>query len=335
MRGLKRDRLHGRHADPMNAGFRQTLCKGVGDTGLAMNDKKCGLWAQGGGEETDQLVSIGVGAQAVDGADLATDIVPAVEDAGAVLAILQATAKGVGRGPADEDQQVVGAFHAEFEVMKDAAELAGGAGGDDNAGAGDGVDRLALLHAGGEGDAGQAKEVFAGDHGGGLLVEILRKIFVNAADLHAHGAVDEDGNRRDFIFVDEFLDVPEDGLGTADGEGGDEKSAAVFHAELDGIEELLFDAIHGGVGFVAVGAFGEDQVGQDGDGGWIVEDGGVVSADIGGEQKGTGGGLARIGGGDIPLQEDIGRAKDMAGVVEGETDAFAQVDGAVVFHPFE
>ena len=289
MGNLKGDGFHCGHADALDAGSGEALGERVGDIGFAMDDKERGLGLQCGGEEADQLIPVGVGAEAVDGADLAANIVPAIEDADAILAILKSAAEGIGRGPADEDQLVIGAFHAEFEVMKDSAELAGGAGGDDDAGAGDGVDCLALLHAGCKGNASKAEEVFAGDHGTGLLVEVLREIFVDSADLHTHGAVHENRECGDFVFVDEFLDVPEDGLGSADGEGGDEQSTAVFDAGLHRFEKLLFDAFHGCVGFVAIGAFSENQVGREGDGGGVVEDGGVVSADIRCEQKRTGG----------------------------------------------
>src|SRR5205823_9895241 len=167
-------------------------------------------------------------------------------------------AEGLRGDPADEDDYVIGALDAVGEVVEDAPKFAGGAGGDDDAGAALRVDVFALLGAGGEGDARETEEILLADELIGLVIVLFAELAVDAADLDAHWAVHEHGDGGNQFLRDELLHVPEHRLRAPDGERWDEQAAALGDAPGDGVEQLRLDGGDGAVGIVAVGAVGDD-----------------------------------------------------------------------------
>lgn len=265
----------------------------------------------------------------MDGADLAAYVVPAIEDAHAFCAVLQSAAQRVGWSEAYEKDEVFFAFYADFQVVEDSAEFAGGAAGDDDARACLAVDFSAVVGAAGEGDVGEAKEIFRADHGGSLCVVVFAELGVGFSGLHAHGAIDKDGDLRHLSAGDELLHVPEDGLCAADGEGGNQQAASVVDALFHGGKQLRADFAHWGMFGVPVGAFGDDQIDRRGEQFGIADDGRVVAANVGGKEKSSR--FARFG----PFENDVRRAHDVAGVVKGESDAVTKLGALAVLNVFE
>lgn len=258
-----------------------------------MDDIGGGFAGEGGFEEGEHFVTVGVCGEAVEGVDGAAEVVEAVEDAeaGGACGGLDAAAECVGGCPADEDDGVVGVFDGAFEVVEDAAELAGGAGGDDDGGAGVAVDGAGLFCGDGEGDMGEAEEVAGvavADGRAGFLVEGVGVALVDPGDFGAHGGIDEEGDFGDVFVLDEALDVPEEGLGASDGEGGEDHAAAAGDGGAEDLKELGADLPHRGVPGEGVGAFGDDVVERAVEGGRVAEDGGGVASDVGGEEEAAG-----------------------------------------------
>ena len=112
---------------------------------FAVNDPGSGLFPDRGAEKSQQFVAAGVGAEAVDRADFAFHVVPAIENAHALRALLQTTAEGLRGNIAAEDDEIVDLLHTLGEVVENSAEFARRAGSDDDARAGLGIDLLALL----------------------------------------------------------------------------------------------------------------------------------------------------------------------------------------------
>ena len=263
------------------------------------------------------------------GANLTSHIIKTIQHPHALYAILQFSAERLRGNPADEDDRVIGAFEAHGQMMQDSAELAGWAAGDDDNRAGDGIDLFALLSRRGEFHFADAEDVGLADHFAGVLVVAIGEVGVDAADFHAHRAVDENRNRRDFLFLDELLHIPQDRLRSADGEAGDQQPAFVGDAILHSVEQLRADGGDRAVRAHAVGAFGDDLIDRHRQRVRIGKNLRVVSTDVGGEKQRAI--FSRLG----PFQNHIRRSENVPGVVEGEADAFSQIGLLLVQHGAE
>jgi hypothetical protein len=127
------------------------------------------------GAEFQQFVAVGVGAQSVDGADLALGFVPLVEDAARAAGRLQAAAERAG---GVQPTKMIMSFSRSTEllqVVQDAAELARRARRDDHARAALAVDAPCSAARCSRTSRAQAEEILVADHALGLLVVVVAK----------------------------------------------------------------------------------------------------------------------------------------------------------------
>jgi hypothetical protein len=103
----------------------------------------------------------------------------------------------------------------------------------------------------------------------------------------------------------------------------------VFDAVPDGVEQLRADLVHRRVLLAAVGALGDDEVERPRcavERLRVGEDRRVVAADVGGKEQPLAAAVL------VPLEHDVRRAEDVAGVEERECDAVADFGPLAVLH---
>jgi hypothetical protein len=194
----------------------------------------------------------------VNRADLASHVVPAVVNAGPLLALLESAAERLAGNESGENDQVVGPLDALGQVVQDSAEFACGARSDDHAGAGLQVDPLAVWYRGRECDPRDAEQILRTDRGTGFVVIAFGELAVDFADLHAHWTIDEDRNFRNLFRLNVTLYVPEDRLRSADGKAWQEQMALAVDHKFHGVQKLRTDFCHWRVAGIPVGAFGDE-----------------------------------------------------------------------------
>ena len=211
------------------------------------------------------------------------------------------------------DEHHVRTAHAEvlLEVMQDAAAIGHAAAGDDDRAAPHPVDRHRLFSAGGQVQVRHGERGWlAPPHGLRIGIEQLVVAVIDLHHLARHRAVQIDPPARELPFFPVFREPVQQFLGAADRERRDQHVAAIAPggvedaAQLaDGIRAILVVA-------VAIGGFHQYQVGFN-DRRRVAQDRRSLWAEVAGEHQ-----LLAV-----RPQFDDGRAKDMAGIAEGDLDA--------------
>ena len=154
------------------------------------------------------------------------DINPSVclaVDAEGRCAVLERPAAGPLGLEADEQDGGARVREALLQVVEDAAAGRHPGGGEDDAGAAHGVDGPGLLGAPREGEARGPEGLASGsERPGHLRVVLLAVREEDRRGVHGHRGVDEDGDLRQELLLEELEEVVEDLLGPTDGERGDE-----------------------------------------------------------------------------------------------------------------
>ena len=150
-------------------------------------------------------------------------------------------------------------------------------------------------------------------------VEDLGVALEDVGDTHGHRAVDEDEQVRDAVLGEQFRQVPEDLLRALEREARHDDVAAAPPGLGDHRGEALLDLHARVVDPIAVGRLDDDPVGvrrrlR------IVEQRLVPAADVPGEEQPP---PVRA---EPPVDEDRGRAEDVAGVAEARREAAAERD---------
>ena len=290
---------------------------------LAM-DEEDGL-GLGVADVAEEFEAVGVGAVGVEGLDFGLHGEFVAEDADLLFAVLDAAAEGVFGLVADEEDEVLGVFDAVLEMVEDAAVFAHAGGGDDDGWRFRGGNGFRFLDGLGEGEpVGLDDGTDLPAQGVGFVVEIVGILFKDAGDGLGHGAVDEDGDGRDFAAVAELDEVVDDFLGAAEGERGDEDLAAAAEGADDAVAQFLAGIEGVVVETVAVGGFGDENIDVlelDG----IVQEREIAAAEVEGQRD-----AQVIAAGFRDFDEGKGGAEDVAGIDVGDDDSAGEGHGFVV-----
>lgn len=281
-----------------------------------------GLGAEGG-DELEEFGFVGVAGEAINFFDMGAEWDLFAEDGDLVPVILNfAAQRGLGLVAGEEDG-VARVADLVFEVMEDAAAFAHAAGGDDDPWAGACIEVAAFIAGL---DVGEIGKIEGLGEGAGFIIHEHGKVAEDFCEVVGERGVDEDGEGiGNFLLQTKLVQCVYERLCAAEGECGDHEDAVAGDGVVDDAGEGFGDLGHGLVGFAAVGAFGDQQIGS-GEGLGIFEHGAVGAADIAAEDDGfAGGGFA---------DGDAAGAQDVAGVVEFDGGA-AEVERGAVLERFE
>jgi hypothetical protein len=265
-----------------------------------------------GADPFDEFALVGVAAEVVEDEDSGIEVEHFAEDADLRLVVNELAAEGVGGLIAGDDDEVARVFDSVAEVMEDAAAFGHSAAGDDDEGAGLGVEGFAFVHGADVGEVLEAEGVAAvfGELRGFAIV-LVGVLAIDVGDVERERAVNINGDLRELAFGEEFVEEQNDVLGAADGEGGDDDVSALGDGVRDGFAEAFFRVFNGTMLAVAVGAFDDEVVGG-GSRVRIFEDGNVFAAEVAGVEQ-----AQRLGPSGKCNQSGC-RSENVSGVVEDE-----------------
>ena len=151
-----------------------------------------------GAEPAQQAVGVGVRGEPVDHLHVRANGHVLAEDAHRASAVLDQPAARPGRLEADEEDRGLRVRETAPEVVQDAAAGDHAARGDDDRGAADVVDLARLLHGARQLEASRVERAGARGHGlGGVRIQVLRVLAVEARRLDRHRAVHEGRQPRE------------------------------------------------------------------------------------------------------------------------------------------
>ena len=242
---------------------------------------------------------------------------------GASLFLQQFPAGGAFCLVADEDHVVFLVKQSLLQVGHDPSAGAHAAAGDDD---GRALDLQQLLVVAVFVDGVQALEVEGvvafGLEMPGLLVPVFRELRIDPGDFQPQGGIDEDRDPETYS-----VQLVEQFLGPAEGEGGNIDDAFIGKGFLEQVLQNLEPAFSVGVDTIAVGGFQDEQVAGVGRVG-VREDRGISAAQVAGEEHSVSA-ASTVGEG----EEDETGAENVAGVLELEGYAVFQCEDFVEFEP--
>ena len=210
-----------------------------------------------------EAFAVGVSGEGVDDFDACAKGRFFAEDFDGLTFFDDASAEGIFRLEAADEDDVIGVGDGVFEMVEDASAFAHAAGGDDDHGAWHIVEGHRLFWRADELHAGEDEGVFTlGEHVAGFIVIDFAMRGIDLSGLAGEGGVDKDFDfARHFSAGLEFVQVVDDLLGAADGEGGDDEFGIVAVDEFEIFFEAEFDVIGRGMILVGVSGFDDEDVG--------------------------------------------------------------------------